>query len=249
MQSQALVDAEPFDSDEVLVERARAHDVAAFEQLMRRHNERVYRVVRSVLRDRAEVEDVMQHAYLAAFVHLEQFEGAAGWSTWLCRIAINKALTRGKQRNRFVSLEADDESERLSAEASTPRNRDPESVVAERELGLIIQQAIDRLPILYRTALVLRGVQGMSTAETASVLGVAEEVVKTRLHRARLLLRTALKAATGTDLREAYAFGGERCNRIVEGVLASISLEHIAVNSSRFSGGAESLSPSLLSRV
>ncbi len=219
MLRQAAVNPDCVDGDEALVARARAHDVSAFAQLMKRHNERVYRVVRSVLRNRTEIEDVMQGAYLAAFVHLDQFEGAALWSTWVCRIALNKALTRLKQQSRFVPLNTDDESEQLSVEAKRPGAADPESAVAARQWGLVVERAMDRLPVLYRTVLILRCVQGMSTAETATVLGVAEDVVKTRLRRGRLLLRMALGKADRQDLGDSYRFGGERCDRVVAHVV------------------------------
>src|SRR5882757_5692042 len=178
-------------TDELLVERARAKDLTAFELLMRRHNQRVYRVVRSVLRDPAEIEDVMQQAYLSAFVHLDQFEGAARWSTWLCRIAINEALATVRQQRRFVSIEA--ASEDLMGDAGQAQNADPERAAAGREFGQVVEQAVDQLPDMYRTILMMREIEGMTTAETAAVLDVAEDVVKTRLHRARALLRAAIE--------------------------------------------------------
>jgi len=207
-------------TDEQLVERARANDLTAFELLMRRHNQRVYRVVRSVLRDPAAIEDVMQQAYLAAFTHLDQFEGAARWSTWVCRIAINEALATVRQRGRFVSIDA--ANEELMADAAEPHTPDPEHAAAGRELGQIVEQAMDRLPDLYRAVLMMREIEGMTTAETAAVLDVAEDVVKTRLHRARALLRTAIERRTGQELMKAFSFGAERCDRVVNGVLARL---------------------------
>src|SRR5580765_5528053 len=139
------------DTDAALVSRARARDGSAFELLMRRHNQRVYRVVRSVLRDSDEIEDVIQQAYMQAFLHLDQFGGAARWSTWVCRIAINEALARLRQRGRFVSMD------------------DPERAAAGREFGHMVEEAIDGLPDIYRAVLIMREVEGMSTSEAAEV--------------------------------------------------------------------------------
>jgi RNA polymerase sigma-70 factor (ECF subfamily) len=208
-------------SDEELVERARRRDSLAFELLMRRHNQRVYRVVRSVLRDPSEVEDVMQQAYLSAFVHLDQFAGAARWSTWVCRIALNEALGRVRQRDRFVPLEAASEADMTDSGAPAA---DPEEATAGHQVQSLLEEAVDRLPEMYRTVLVLRAVEGMSTAETAAVLEVPEDVVKTRLHRARTSLRASLSSRVERELVEAYAFGNERCDRVVAGVLAELKV-------------------------
>jgi len=210
------------DSDEQLVERARARDAAAFELLMRRHNQRVYRVVRAVLRDSSEIEDVIQQAYLQAFIHLDQFGGSARWSTWVCRIAINEALARLRQRGRFVSIEA--ASEEAMANLPKVSNNDPERSAAEREFGRMVEHAIDELPDIYRSVLIMREVEGMSTDEAATVLDVEPEVVKTRLHRARAALRAALDARLGEQMTNMYTFGNERCDRVVAAVLARLNL-------------------------
>src|SRR5512140_1664568 len=130
--------------DEQLVAAARSGDATAFELLMRRHNQRVYRVVRSVLRDDADVEDVMQQAYLAAFAHLEQFAGTAQWSTWVCRIAINEAISRNRQRHRLTYT--DDVLEEAVTELWGGPNVDPERTAGSRELRLLVEEEIDRLP-------------------------------------------------------------------------------------------------------
>jgi RNA polymerase sigma-70 factor (ECF subfamily) len=215
----ALPDGE--ESDERLVERARARDGAAFELLMRRHNQRVYRVVRSVLRDADEIEDVIQQAYLQAFLHLDQFGGNARWSTWVCRIAINEALARLRQRGRFVSIEA--LSEDAMADASKGPTNDPERVTAGREFGQLVERAIDELPDIYRGVLIMREVEGLSTGETAAILDVEPEVVKTRLHRARAALRAAIEDRVGEQMKTTYTFGNERCDRIVTAVLARLN--------------------------
>jgi RNA polymerase sigma-70 factor (ECF subfamily) len=207
-------------SDEALVERARGGDPAAFELLMRRHNRPVYRAVRSVLRDGPEVEDVMQQAYLQAFAHLDQFEGSARWSTWLYRIAFNEALARLRQRGRFVSIEA--ASEGTLAQISRPNEPDPERTAEGRELARIVEHEVDRLPDMYRAVVMFREIEGLSTAETAAILAVEEPVVKTRLHRARTMLRTAIEQRLGNHLGAAFDFGAARCDRIVAGVMARL---------------------------
>ena len=210
------------DTDEALVERARTHDRAAFELLMRRHNQRVYRVVRSLLRDADEIEDVIQQSYLQAFLHLDQFGGNARWSTWVCRIAINEALARIRQRGRFVSIDA--ASEEAMADFSKGPDGDPERKAAGREFGAMVEQAIDGLPDIYRSVLILREIEGMTTEETAAVLGVEIDVVKTRLHRARAALRAAIENRVGEQMQSAFTFGNERCDRVVAAVLAKLDL-------------------------
>jgi len=209
-------------TDEVLVGRARARDAAAFELLMRRHNQRIYRVVRAVLRDSDEIEDVIQQAYVQAFLHLDQFGGNARWSTWVCRIAINEALARLRQRGRFVAIEA--VSEESMANLSRNAGGDPERAAAGREFGQMVEHAIDELPDIYRSVLIFREVEGMTTEETASVLDVAVDVVKTRLHRARAALRAAIEERIGDQMKNAFTFGNERCDRIVAAVLARLDL-------------------------
>jgi RNA polymerase sigma-70 factor (ECF subfamily) len=217
-----LFERESADPDEELIERARAKDATAFELLMRRHNQRVYRVVRAMLHDPAEIEDVIQQSYLQAFLHLDQFGGNARWSTWVCRIAINEALARLRQRGRFVSMDA--VSEEAMANMSNARLDDPERVASGRELGHMVEQAIDRLPEIYRAVLIMREVEGMTTIETAAVLDVEPDVVKTRLSRARASLRAAMENSVGEQMKNAYAFGDERCDRVVAAVLRLLSL-------------------------
>jgi RNA polymerase sigma-70 factor (ECF subfamily) len=219
------IDAAPADvgpTDETLAGRARAGDRTAFELLMRRNNRRVYRTIRAVLRDGAEVEDAMQEAYVSAFTHLDQFQGTARWSTWLCRIAYNEALARVRRGKRFVSV--DTSSEAGMKEMDTPKTTspDPERAVGDRELARVLEGAIDRLPDIYRSVLVLRQIDGLGVADTAAILDVAEEVVKTRLHRARTMLRTELEERIGAQLDETYAFGAHRCDRVVAAVMARL---------------------------
>jgi RNA polymerase sigma-70 factor (ECF subfamily) len=206
--------------DEQLVEQSRGGETVAFELLMRRNNQRVYRVIRSVLRDPAEIEDAMQQSYVSAFAHLDQFKGAAKWSTWLCRIAFNEALSRRRQHGLFVSV--DGMNEDAIVRGWKPHGPDPERATADRELAGVVEQAIDELPDIYRSVLIMREVEGMTTAETAALLEVAGDVVKTRLNRARAALRTIVEERIGDRLEDAYTFGNERCDRVVAGVLARL---------------------------
>jgi RNA polymerase sigma-70 factor (ECF subfamily) len=211
-------------SDEEIVEQVRGGQTAAYEILMRRHNQRVYRAVRAILGDQADVEDVMQDAYLAAFRHLGSFAGRARFSTWLVRIAVNCAVDRFRQAGRFVSFDPMHEEALapeigMSALAGPP---DPEQQACDRELVGLLESAIARLPPVYRVAYVLREVEGLSPADAAECLGIEEATFKTRVHRARLRLREALGRDAGTEVSSAFRFDGERCDRVVAGVLAKL---------------------------
>jgi RNA polymerase sigma-70 factor (ECF subfamily) len=205
-------------TDAEVVRGVLAGDVALFEVLMRRHNQRVYRTVRAILRDEAEVEDVMQQAYLRAYAHLRDFEGASSFSTWLVRIAVNEALGRIRKRDR-VTLVAD-VPEEIDPTAVPPQT--PEDGAATRELAALLEAAIDRLPTGHRVVYMLREIEQLSTAETAQALGIQEDAVKVRLHRARLALRQLLEDRLGEAAPQAFAFLAPRCNRVVEAVLTAI---------------------------
>jgi RNA polymerase sigma-70 factor (ECF subfamily) len=204
--------------DAEVVRRVRAGEPALFEVLMRRYNQRVYRTIRSLLRDDHECEDAMQQAWLSAYAHLDQFEGAAAFSTWLTRIAMNEALARVRQKSRLTPVEE------LPEEEDTMRSapQDPEGRAADRELGRMVEEAVDELPDHYRTVFMLREIEGMSTADSAGALGVSEEVVKVRLHRAKLQLRDLLYARAGAASQNAFTFLGWRCDRMVANVLGRI---------------------------
>jgi RNA polymerase sigma-70 factor (ECF subfamily) len=214
-------------TDEEIVARVRAGEVELFEVLMRRYNQRLYRVARAITHDDAEAEDVMQEAYVRAFAALGQFEGRAQWSTWVTRIAVNEALARIRRQKRFVSQEADEMSDEvqlgapISSGGGAPRG--PETSAAAREMEVFVERAVDELPDSYRTVFVLREVEELSTAETAACLDISEELVKVRLHRARLDLRRRLEARIGAATRELFGFEATRCDRVVAAVLARIA--------------------------
>ena len=184
-------------SDEAIVPRILAGEPHLFEILMRRHNERVYRAARAILRDEREAEDVMQEAYVNAYAHLSQFDGRAKFSTWLTKIAVHEALGRARRQGRYESLE-ESTLETFMPGTSSP---DPERQAFGRELGALIESAVDGLGDGYREVFMLRQVEGMSTAETADVLGVSEDVVKTRFSRARHAIQRDLLDRTGWDVR------------------------------------------------
>ena len=204
--------------DEEIVTRVLAGETPLFEVLMRRHNERVYRAARAILRDEREAEDVMQEAYVNAYAHLAQFDGRAKFSTWLTKIAVYEALARARRQKRYEPLD-DSPLERFMPPTSSP---DPERLAFGRELGRLIESAIDRLGDGYREVFMLRQVEGLSTAEVAQVLGVSEDVVKTRFSRARHALQQDLLDRTGAAASTVFTFGQTRCDRMVAAVLARI---------------------------
>jgi RNA polymerase sigma-70 factor, ECF subfamily len=206
--------AEPLTDAEV-VRRVVDGDTALFEILVRRYNQRVYRAVRAVLRGDDEVEDVMQQAYLSAFRNLGQFAERAQFSTWLIRIAVNEALARLRKRGRVMW-----EMEIPEMESSMPS---PEEQAQTSQIRAVVEQELDALPATYRTVLVLRDVEGLSTAEAAEALGVSEDVVKTRLHRARGMVRERLVRRAGDTLQQVYPFGNARCDRVTANVMALLS--------------------------
>src|SRR5687768_8328588 len=205
-------------SDEEVVARVIGGETALFEILMRRHNERVYRAARAILRNDSEAEDVMQQAYVNAYSHLRQFDNRSKFSTWLTRIAIHEALARLRRRGRYLNMNDDSPftAQAAAPMASTP---DPERQAFAHELGVLIESAIDRLPDGAREVFVLRQIEGMSTEEVAVTLDVSEAVIKTRLSRARATLRRDLYKHAGIAESNAFRFLRPRCDRVVAAVL------------------------------
>ena len=209
-------------SDEQVVAEVLAGHTATFEALMRRHNQRLYRTARAILRNEAEAEDVMQQAYVNAFAHLRQFDGRARFATWLIRIAVHESLSRLRERGRDASLD-------LEGPASLPMvspagsTQDPERLAFSRELGALLESAIDRLPDGAREVFMLRQVEGLSTEEVAEALDVSPDVVKTRLSRARAALRRELLDHADAAATNAFRFLRPRCDRVVAAVLSAIA--------------------------
>jgi len=214
--------------DEEIVRRVRAGDSAPFEILMRRHNQRVYRVVRAVVKDEADVEDVMQQAYINAFTHLHQFEDRSRFSTWLIRIALHEAFGRRRKTQRADTTTAnrsdvDDDDRGEFMDTLRSPEADPERRAYATELHRVLEAAVDTLPETYRTVFMLRDIEGLSTSETGQGLGLGDEAVKTRLHRARLMIRRAVTARIGAVAAGTFEFHAPRCDRVVAAVLARVS--------------------------
>ena len=211
--------AQPFGtlSDAEIVQRVRSGDRASFEILMRRHNQRIYRAARAILRDESDVEDVMQQAYINAFTHLDQFEERSLFSTWLTRIAVNEAIAR---RQKGQSRASGD----MAEHTITAPQPTPEHLAYAGELQRVLENAVDDLPDAYRTVFMLREIEGLSTNETSEALDLGEEAVKTRLHRARAMVRRAVASRLGDAAPGAFQFQAPRCDRVVAFVFERLSL-------------------------
>lgn len=205
-------------SDELVASRVLAGEPELFELLMRRYNQRLFRVARSVVASDAEAEDVMQETYVRAFTHLGQFDGRAKLGTWLTKIALYESLARKRKGARFVPLDVDNPRFETDREASPERN------AARRQLGTLLETALAELPESARLVFVLREVEGLSTAETAECLGVSEEAAKVRLHRAKAKLRDSITRQLGAASRELFSFFAPRCDRLVAAVLARLGV-------------------------
>ncbi len=208
-------------TDEGLVARVIDGEPQLFEQLMRRNNTRVYRTARSVLRDNAEAEDVMQDAWVRAYEHLREFDGRSLFSTWLTRIALHEALARVRRRRGHEPLQSVPEDDVMFH----AEERSPEQNATDGELRGVLERAIDALPDEFRTVFMLRAVEELSSVETASCLGIPEATVKTRLHRAREKLRVRLTQDLEPQLAVAFEFLRPRCDRVVAGVFSRLGLD------------------------
>jgi len=206
-------------SDIDVVRRVLGGETALFEIIMRRYNQRIYRAVRAIVRNEHEAEDVMQQAYVNAYSHLHQFAERSSFATWLTRIAINEALARVRPRPLRLADNLD-ETLMTEIESNVPN---PEQQAVATELKNAVENEIASLPESDRSVLMLREVEGLSTAETAEVLGVNDDVIKQRLHRARTMLRDNLYKRAGLTFDGVFTFGHSRCDRMVENVLARIT--------------------------
>jgi len=208
--------------DAEIVDRVRGGETGLYELLMRRHNQRLFRMIRSILTDDAEAEDVLQETWVRAYEHLDQFEGRASFVTWATRIAYHEALARARAGKRWTPVEDPEGEVMPEVNRRQPSTESPEAQAIRGQLGQMLQSAVDALPANYRTVFVLREVEQLSTNETAESLGLSEEAVKTRLHRSRALLRRELQDRIGPAVVESYAFLGPRCDRTVARVLERI---------------------------
>src|ERR1043166_9485029 len=209
-------------SDEKVLRRVRDGETALYEIIMRRYNQRLYRVARAILHNDVEAEDVMQDAYVRAYQHLKQYSGRSPFGAWLTRIAVNEAQARLRSRGRIQELEAmfnggDD------APILMSNMKSPEQQVSNRETNQLLEEAILALPGTYRTVLMMRDVEEMTSADTAAALELSEENVKVRLHRARAMLRKELFVRAGAGRSAAFPFLGARCDHIVQTVFQRLA--------------------------
>jgi RNA polymerase sigma-70 factor (ECF subfamily) len=213
----------PINDERDLVARARRFDKAALRTIVRLNNQRLFRVARSILKDDAEAEDAVQDAYVNAFTHLAAFEGRSSLRTWLTRIVVNEALGRLRRRRPTAALDENTASGTATILAFTSQPQtDPERTMAQTEIQSLLEQAIDALPDVYRVVLVARVIEEMSVEETAELYDLKPETVKTRLHRARTLLRADLEAQLGPKLTQTFPFDGWRCERMADRVIARL---------------------------
>src|SRR4051794_22343854 len=207
--------------DADLVQRARGREEAAIRAIMQANNRRLYRIARGILRNDSEAEDVVQETWVRAFTHLESFRGDSSLATWLARIAMNEALGRLRRQRPNVewttlppgTIEAQIIQFPLSASS------DPEKTMAQREIQQVVEHAIDDLPEAFRIVFITRVIEGMNVEETAEILGLKPETVKTRLHRARTMLRNNIEKKIGPVVMGAFPFAGKRCERLTDAVL------------------------------
>ena len=214
-------------TDEDLVQLARGRDEAAVRAITKRYNRRLFRIARSILRNDAEAEDVVQETYVRAFTGLDMFRGDAAFGTWITRIALNEALGRLRRRRPTVNWETYGANRQQAEIIHFPAlavGGDPEQSMAQSEIRAVLEQAIDELPDAFRAVFVARIVEGMSVEETADLFGLQSQTVKTRLHRARLLLREELDKQLGPALTSTFPFDGRRCDRMTEAVVDRICI-------------------------
>jgi len=211
--------------DAEIARRIALGDPEAFEQLMRRYNQTLFRTARSILRDDAEAEDAVQEAYILAYRAIDSFRGDAKLSTWLIRIVVNEAIARSRKRNRraeIIQLSAAPEpdadvSEENMNEATSEQ---PEHAAVRAQTRRLLESKIDALPEVFRTVFVLRALEELTVEETAASLGIPVATVRTRYFRAKALLREALARELDFAHGDAFSFDGARCDRIVAAVLA-----------------------------
>jgi RNA polymerase sigma-70 factor (ECF subfamily) len=196
------------DSDPAIIARVLGGARDEFETLVRRHNQRLFRAARAILRSDVEAEDVLQQTWLEVYRHLGQFRGDSQFTTWATRIAVNAALAHARKQP--VIAEVVDE----------PDRHTPDEAVENQQLGKILERCLAELPQGSREVMVLRDVLELDTAETAAALGLSEEAVRVRLHRAR----SAVAASLVDRIDNVYKFDGARCDRITRHVMAAILL-------------------------
>ena len=219
--------AVPALDDAALASRTATGDQEAFEALMRRYNRKLFRVARAILKNDADAEDALQEAYLQAYRRIGDFRGDAQFGTWLTRIVINQSLMRlraGRRDRVIVPFQhaGDDAPHELAADLPDEKAESPGDATLRAEVRRLLERHIDHLPMTLRTVLVMRDVEDMTVQETADSLGIPPATVRTRLFRARALLREMLARDADTATMDVFGFDGARCDRLVAGVFARL---------------------------
>ena len=210
--------------DDRLVELAREHNLLAFEALMRRHNRRLFRVARSVLRDSDAAQDAIQETYLRVFTRLDSYQPTGKFGAWITRVALNEALMiRRRMRGDTISLEEAGDVAVSVEETAASETPTADQFVEAAHARALIEHAIDALPENFRTVFILRAVEGLDVRETAECLDINAATVRTRLFRAQRQLRTLLSRRLQGESTEIFDFGSERCDRVVANVLADLA--------------------------
>ncbi|TCU11753.1 RNA polymerase sigma factor [Rhizobium sullae] len=210
-----------------LVELAREGNERAIRMIIQRYNRRLFRTARAIIRDDAEAEDIVQAAYVQAFTHLALFRGKARLSTWLTRIVLNEALGRIRRQRKTTGLEDLDmqlknHGGQVLQFPMSLAVSDPEMELSRSEVRTLLEHAVDGLPVDFRAVFVLRDVEGMSTEETSAHLDIRIETVKTRLHRARKLMRVAIEKQLAGAFSALFPFDGSRCSSMADRVIVAL---------------------------
>jgi RNA polymerase sigma-70 factor (ECF subfamily) len=214
--------------DRAIADRVAHGDHRAFEALMRLHNGKLFRIARATLGDDADAEDALQDAYLDAYRHIGEFRGEAALGTWLSRIVINRSLMRLRSRRRHSNVlpmsggGSSEERDGVEVEVEDTVAASPQEVTLRGEVRRLLESKIDELPVAFRTVFVLREIEDMTVQETADCLSIPAATVRTRLFRARALLREAIARDLDASIGEVFAFAGARCDRIVAAVLERV---------------------------
>ncbi|WP_315753905.1 MULTISPECIES: RNA polymerase sigma factor [unclassified Bradyrhizobium] len=211
-------------AEDDLIRRAKARDEAAIRAILQANNRRLFRIARGILRNDSEAEDVVQETYVRALTHLDEFRGQSSLSTWLVRIAMNEAMGRLRGRRPALQLDAERENKPGAEVIQFPAtSSDPEKSVAQRQIQAVVERAIDELSEPFRLVFIARVIEEMSIDETADLLRLKPETVKTRLHRARSMLRENVEKEIGPVLMDAFPFAGARCERLTDAVLERLA--------------------------
>lgn len=217
-----MIEDNDFDVDAELLLQFGNGDLEAYEKLMRRHNQRLFRLARSIVKDDDEAVDVVQEAFITAFDRLEDLREPRAFATWVARIAKNRALMFLRENGRYIRMDDEQLENAMESSASLGRHSEPDSDLANRQLGSLLERCIDELPDNFRTVFMLRSVEGCSTRDTADILEIQEATVKTRFHRAKGILQKKITKYSEVAGSSVHEFAGHRCDSIVRNVMKYI---------------------------